>query len=730
MNLELKNKKLIKLISILTISSLSVILILLLIRASTWNMSDYKILDLVYRQAIKHGYGPKRSPKIVYLPITDNTYKYFEKNILDRADMAIVNDVLREMNIEALAYDVIFARPSNIQSDKRFESSIKRLNSVYLPIGLAFSDNRKSFKWEVGKAFERFESDFIHRPVEKGISNPYYAVSALMQTDDFSMAAINSGHISSLSDPDGVCRHAIMLLRVDDSYFPSLPLSMFLDYAEVRFEEIVINWGKEIIIPVTKKSNLDNDLIIPIDDRGRTFIPFSQVWEKDFPKMEAHKLLEYNKNETLKGNLRDFFEGKFVLIGDVSVGTSDLGQTPLERDVPLIVTHTAMLNALLTNTFYKETSFMHGIALIIILGLLLGFSALPKDSWPLYVAGVVVLGGLAGFTWIQFINFKLFPVATLSGSFLFIFFTLVIGIEIAVAKERSFIKNTFSRYVPKKVVNHLLENPELLKLGGEERFVTVLFSDIADFTAISENMSPPDLVNLLNEYLTEMTNIVLEEGGIIDKYQGDAIMAEFGVPIHVHNHADMAVRAGLRMQNRLKGMNQECKEKGLPILQCRIGINSGYMIIGNIGSNGIFDYTVIGDSVNLASRLEGANKRYNTFLMISESTFKNLTPGTFRTRILDVIKVKGKTKAVKVFEVYGETSQAVDENLELYYRAYHEAFEMYLSRSFTSARESFKKALSLRPGDPAAREMIARIDTIDPNELSAEWDGSISLNSK
>jgi adenylate cyclase len=284
--------------------------------------------------------------------------------------------------------------------------------------------------------------------------------------------------------------------------------------------------------------------------------------------------------------------------------------------------------------------------------------------------------------------------------------------------------------MPQKVVNHLLENPMLLKLGGEERTVTVLFSDIADFTTISENMTPPELVSLLNEYLTEMTDIVLEEGGIIDKYQGDAIMAEFGVPIYVPNHADMAVRTGLRMQNRLKEMHQEWKQKGLPMLRCRIGINTGPMIIGNIGSKGIFDYTVIGDSVNLASRLEGANKRYNTFLMISESTYKNLIPGIFKTRILDVIKVKGKTKAVKVFEVYGETSETRDDDQDLYYQTYDQAFEKYLSQNFTFSRETFNKALLLRPDDPAAKEMIARIDIINHDELPADWDGSIALNSK
>jgi adenylate cyclase len=729
MSLELKNKKLIRLIFILTIAPLLSAVILFWTRDSIWFIWDYKFLDQVYKEAVKHGYGPKISKQILYLAINDNTYKYFGKNILDRADMANVNETLGKLDINALAYDIIFARPSNSESDKRFESSVRQLGSVYLPIGFDYSEERKPFKWEAGAAYERFRS-YLKKPVEKGISNPYYADWALMQTDDFSVAAFNSGHISSLVDADGVYRHMIMLLKVDDLYFPTLSLSLFLNYAGVPFEKVIVHWGKEIAIPAIKESNLDKDVIIPIDNKGVAFIPFAQVWDKDFEKMGVQTLLKLVKDEDLQGNLMEYFEGKFVLLGDISIGISDLGQTPLEKDVPLVILHTAMLNGLLTNTFYKEMPFKHGVILMTILCVLLGVSALSKRSWVLYCAGLIILAGIFGLTWIQFIRFSLVPVATLTGVFLFVLFTLIIGIGMAVSRERSFIRDTFSRYVPQKVVNHLLENPSLLKLGGEERIASVLFSDIAGFTTISENMTPSELVNLLNEYLTEMTNIILEEGGIIDKYEGDAIMAEFGVPIHADNNADMAVRTGLRMQRRLKELRHAWSGRNLPELRCRVGINTGPMIVGNMGSHQFSDYTVIGDAVNLASRLEGANKRYETNLMISEFTYENLTPGIFNTRLLDVIKVKGKNKAVKVFEVYGEMSDPPDENRSRYYQTYHKAFELYLARNFSSARDAFLNALSMRTDDPAAKGMIERIDSINPNELPPDWDGSITLTSK
>ncbi|MBW2085566.1 MAG: adenylate/guanylate cyclase domain-containing protein, partial [Deltaproteobacteria bacterium] len=583
MSLELKSRKILKLIVLLTMGAFFCIFIYIWARNSVWTEADYKTLDLVYRQVVKQGYGPPISPQIVYITMTDDSYEYFGRNILDRADLAKINHALSDLGVESVAYDIIFARPSQPDSDRKFKSSLAQLGSVYLPIGLAYSDKKKSFQWKEGSAYRRFRSDCLNRPVEKGLPNPFYATKALMQTDAFSGAAFSSGHISAYSDSDGVYRHMIMLLKVDDLYFPTLTLSMLLDYAGVSFEDITVHWGEKIVIPARQAGLLDSEITIPIDGRGRAYIPFAQVWNKDFNKIQAHSFLQYFEDEGLRGNLTDFFEGKFVFIGDVSVGTSDLGQTPLEKDVPLIAIHTAMLNGLLTNTFYNKTSLWRAVILIFVLGCLLAVSALPKSSWPLYTVGGIILAGLIGFTWLQFIKFQLFPLVTVGSSVLFIFFTLVIGIEISVSKERSFIKNTFSRYLPEKVVDHLLERPELIKLGGEERVITVLFSDLENFTAISESMTPPDLVNLLNEYLTEMTGIILAKGGIIDKYQGDGIMAEFGVPIPAPDHADMAVRTGLTMQRRLKELQREWSRKGLPELNCRVGINTGPMIIGNMG---------------------------------------------------------------------------------------------------------------------------------------------------
>ena len=695
-----------------------------------WTEYDLRVLDFFYQRVVDRGLGPKQSPQIVFVTITDATYNALGKTSLDRNYMARVDDALSSLDTEALAFDLIFARPGDPDSDARFEESLRNLGSAYLPIGLGFSEDAVSFQWEEGRAYERFRSAYLRKPLEKGTAKPFYATRALMQCDVFSDAAKNSGHISALSDPDGVYRHMIVLLKVGEAYFPTLSLSVFLDYAKVPFEKIVVEWGRRIVIPAGGSSFMEKDVVIPIDERGCTYVPFPAVWDESFKKMDTEALLKRMDDQNLRGNLTEFFEGKFVFLGDISTGSSDLGHTPLEGDCPLILLHASMLNGMLTNSFYAKWSALETTNFVLAVGVLLCLAALLRHSRFLYGAGLFTALGIAGLTWSECIHFRLFPVVTAGTSAAVLFFGLVATLELAVGRERAFIKKAFARYVPGKVVDILVSRPEMLKFGGEERIMTVLFSDLEGFTSISERISPTQLVHLLREYLTDMTDIVLTHGGIIDKYEGDAVMAEFGAPLPVEDHAERAVMAGLNMQKRLVELREDWRSRGLPPLKCRVGINTGPMIVGNMGSEQVFDYTVLGDAVNLASRLEGANKRYNTYLMISESTHRCLPPDRFRTRVLDVIRVKGKSRAVKVFEVYGEASDGIEPGDETYYRLYGDAFERYLERDFDGAEKMFREALQIRPDDPACADMIERIAECRGRDLPDDWDGSVALTSK
>ncbi len=677
MILKLKSKKLIRKIILINLLLTFLISIIVLVFNIPWNVLDYKVNDFLYKKVLRNGNGPKADNKIVYLNITDKSYNFFGSNDLDRNSLTQINNTLAQLNPQAVFYDIIFPRSSNSTADENFARSIANLGVVYLPAGFKLSEEPAKFRWEKGTFFSELKNDYLKKLTTEGNGEPYYGKWAVTQKGIFAGQELNSGHISVVRDADGIIRHFPLVIKVDSLFFPTISLAMFLDYNNIPFNKVKIDWGNYLIIPALRKSFISKDIKIPIDDKGNVFIPFQNFWDDGKTKMiEAQNLIKYSEDPKYSINLHNFFEGNFVLISDISVGTSDLGQTTIEKDVPLITVHSALLNSFLTNTFYTEWKPIYLVLLIFPLGLLIGFSSFLKRNIYLYSISVLILALILVFSYLQILDFYLFPVATAFISIFFISLGMIISLNVVITKDQAFIKNAFSRYVPEKVVDTLLENPDLLKLGGEEKELTILFSDIANFTNISENIKSTELVSVLNKYLTAMSDIVIENKGIIDKYIGDAILAEFGAPISLENHQDAAVTSALLMHKKISQLDKEWKNAGLPDIRCRIGINSGNVVIGNMGSDRVFDYTVIGDAVNTASRLEGANKRYNTHLMISENTFHGLTKDKYKIRILDVIKVKGKNKAVKVYHVYGFSDDAINQADIDYYNLYDEAFKL------------------------------------------------------
>ncbi len=729
--MKLKSKKVIIRILLLSILLSFTASACLIIFNVPWNSLDYRGVDKLYKIALNSNKGPKASDKIVYLNIDDKTYKSFKTNYLNRGGISKVNNILAELRPQSVFYDIIFSRPSNKKDDEAFTLSIKQLGNVYLPAGFKLSEKKVLFRWESGVFFEKLFFNYAKKISETGKGLPLYAEWALAQNDSFADNALNSGHISSTPDEDGVLRHFPLIIKIDSLFFPSAALSMFLDYNEIPFEKIKIKWGESLTIPALPNGFLEKELVIPIDESGKIFVPYYSFWKDQKTKMMSmNNFLDYSAEPEYDDDLLEYFEGSFVLISDVSVGSSDLGQTTLEEDVPLITIHGALLNSLLTNTFYSNWDKVSLALLIFPFGVLIGFSAITRSAIPMYLAGIFIVSAFIAFGYHEMINFTLFPVVTAAGSLFLIFVGTIIIQQIIVSKDQAFIKNAFSKYVPQKVVDQLLDNPELLKLGGEERVLSILFADIVNFTSISETMQPGELVSLLNEYLTNMTDIILAEGGTIDKYIGDAILAEFGVPIKMENHASAAVRTALLMQKRTDELYQSRQSINLPRIKCRIGVNTGEVTVGNMGSNQVFDYTVIGDPVNLASRLESVNKRYRTQILISEFTFKELPPDIFRARLVDKIKVKGKSAAVKIYEVYGFYSDPLNDEDIKYYNAYEKGFNFYLKKDFSSALHLFEEAMFVRPDDEPAKLMAERVNELKTKNLEPEWDGSITLVEK
>ncbi len=295
-------------------------------------------------------------------------------------------------------------------------------------------------------------------------------------------------------------------------------------------------------------------------------------------------------------------------------------------------------------------------------------------------------------------------------------------------QQNVLIKGMFSQYVSKNVVNELLLNPDKLRLGGERKNVTILFSDIAGFTSFAENKLPEELVSFINAYLNEMTEIVITNEGTLDKYLGDAVMAFWGAPIEVEDHAYKACLTALQMQNKLAEMREKWSKSGEAQIRIRIGINSGDVIVGNIGGVKRFDYTVLGDDVNLASRLEGANKEYGTNIMIGESTLEKCKDKIL-ARELDVIRVKGKSKPTKVYELISavgdKKAEAAIEEMDLYFQA----LDLYRNRSFDAAQDYFKRSFE-KLGDYPSKVYMQRCEFYLKNPPNENWDGVFEMKSK
>jgi adenylate cyclase len=297
-------------------------------------------------------------------------------------------------------------------------------------------------------------------------------------------------------------------------------------------------------------------------------------------------------------------------------------------------------------------------------------------------------------------------------------------------REKKKIKNAFQHYLNPAVINDLMENPGALKLGGEKKELTVFFSDVRGFTTISETLSPEALSALLNEYFTPMTNIILESGGLLDKYIGDAIMAVWGAPLPCDDHADRALEGSLRMLDALDVLREGWRARGLPLIDIGCGVNTGHMVVGNMGSDQRFDYTVLGDSVNLGARLEGVTKQYGVRLICSEFAVKKLKrPQQFVLRELDSIQVKGKTEPVLIYEcmrVLNGQRQICQDIAGLF----AQALGHYRKQDWTSAEAIFAKILQLRPDDGPTREFLERCTYLQEHTPGETWDGTWVMKTK
>jgi adenylate cyclase len=459
----------------------------------------------------------------------------------------------------------------------------------------------------------------------------------------------------------------------------------------------------------------------------QVYLEAREATPKDFAATrEVYRNLVQSRS-TLQRELKD----SFCILGWTGTSTTDIGVNPFEKEYMNVGTHAAVVNTILSSRFLDSLPWW--ISALAALGLAVAVYFLTRRLGPL----ASILAGLGFLVLIAALGLVFFLV---TGTYLqlltpvltvfFTLFALILFKFLVLEKERSYIRNAFSHYLSTDVINELIADPEKLKLGGEKKLLTAMFTDVRGFSTISETLDPTDLVKLLNAYLTEMSNIILELRGTIDKYEGDAIIAFFGAPLAYPDHASRACSAAVRMKKMEKFVNEHfLTEKLSPSpLVTRIGINTGEMVVGNMGTAQKMDYTIMGNSVNLASRLEGVNKQYGTWILASEAT-RQEAGEAFAWRQMDRVRVVGISQPVRLYELLEERS-AVDASTLAAVEIFHQAQALFEAREWEKAAALFAEVRRLLPADGPAEVFLKRCRAFREKPPADNWDGVFSLTTK
>ncbi|MCL4493018.1 MAG: adenylate/guanylate cyclase domain-containing protein [Nitrospirae bacterium] len=607
---------------------------LMLLKLHPLETVEGKLLD--YRFQIR---GALKVPESVVIAVID------EKSIeklgrwpWNRDVIARLVERLNKAGAGVIVFDIIYSEHE--KNDPLLAAAIKDAGNVILPIVFDFDRESKTPDSEllVNSAFTSVEN-----PGRFKKYTPILGKRALIPVPQLIKEAMQLGHINMIPDDDGTLRWETLVLGYNGYLYPSLTLQAAAIYLGVPPEKVVLKATEGI--QVGKR-------FIPTDRWGRTLIRYYGP-EGTFRHISISDILD--------GTVKDEeLQGKVVLIGATAIGIYDLRVTPFSPAMPGVEKHASVIASILENKFLRAVPLAANLGILLLSGLLLSFLA-PRYK----VAGAAGMAAL-------FLLLVLVPgyfLFTQKGLWVNITYPslniLLIFIAITAynyAVEERYAKKMramFSSYVTERVVNELIKNPDMAKLGGERREVTILFSDVRGFTSFSEKHSPEEVVAILNEYLGAMTGIVFRWEGTLDKFIGDAILAFWGAPMPQENHAELAVKCALDMVKTLKDLQQKWQAEGKPLLDCGIGLNTGEVLVGNIGAEGKkMDYTVIGDNVNLGSRVESLTRKYDAHILMTEFTLSKVREYVSSGKIghisitgLERVIVKGKEEPVGIYDV-------------------------------------------------------------------------------
>ncbi|APF16898.1 adenylate/guanylate cyclase with TPR repeats [Caldithrix abyssi DSM 13497] len=684
----------------------------LLSHTSVFQTLELKFLDLKFQL---RGALPIENSSVIILAIDDQSdLSTPHRWPWPRSYFAHVIENLEKAGAAVIGVDVIFDQPdvSNPQSDDSLAHVLKRYPNVVLAGKLQHRRGRIS------------------------------TIEVLPPYHKFTEANNNWGLVSLEADVDGFYRRYPLVARVQDSLLPSFAAKIIQLYLQTETEIKDLDsevWIGDIAVPKYDSRNMLINYYGPpfhypyvsfdnvLDDQEVDLVEEYDVDAFDDP---GDSTLGIPPGLLYSGELKD----KIVLIGSTMPELHDNFPTPFLQEafsgaekarveMPGVEIHANAIQSILDRNFIDVANPWFMFVLNICLALLILISV-QKKATLLNLFLFFLLSVAYGLISILFFTkgHLLIPITTPVLVILFSFISQISYQYILSQQEKRMLRGVFSHYVPEKLIQEIIAHPEKLALGGEEREVTVLFSDIAGFTTLSEHMKPAELVTQLNEYLTAMTNVILRHDGIIDKFEGDAIMAEFGVPVHFEGHQKAACLAALEMQQELKKLNRKWQQAHKPLFEVRIGINTGIVIVGNMGSEKVFDYTVIGDHVNLGARLEGANKAYKTKIMVSNFTYEAVKED-FIFRPLDLIRVKGKTKPVQVYELIGSRQTPYTDQFMEMLDLFNQGLVAYRLQQWDLAREFFEQCLRLVPNDGPSQLYVERCQFFALNPPEPDWDG-------
>jgi adenylate cyclase len=602
-----------------------------------------------------------------------------------------------------------------LNDDQRFADSLKNRNVV---LGYYFQhDTRNSTHVGTLPPPALAASEFNPRQVGAVVASGFSANLATLQNSSVTAGYFNA---SPLVDSDGVFRRISLLQMYDGALYESLGLAV----ARLALAQPPIGLNYEGGEPsaIALESLQLGPRRIPVDLDMAALIPYHGK-QGSFPYIPASDVLQGKASAEL-------LRGAIVLIGTTAPGLMDLRTTPVQESYPGVEVHANLIAGILDSQVKARPAYTIGYEFIslLLLGLLLALTLpLLSPLWAtaLTLGAVALLGAFNLYIW-QAAN-QVLPIATalMMTAALFVI-NMSYGFFIESHGKRS-LARLFGQYVPPELVDEMAKDPGAYSLSGESRELTVLFTDVRGFTTISEGLDPQQLTQLMNEFLTPMTQIIHRHRGTIDKYMGDAIMAFWGAPLHDPDHARHALQAALDMVASLDALQVKFKAHGWPPINIGVGLNTGHMTVGNMGSEFRLAYTVMGDAVNLGSRLEGLTKEYGVQIIVSEFTRAAVPDFVFRE--LDCVRVKGKDKPVRIYQPLGETAQVSATDLaEL--ALYQTALQHYRAQRWELAQAHFS-ALQMQY---LTRELYAlygrRCAHFQTHPPEADWDGSFTYLTK